>query len=113
MARRRHIPQRTCIICRKVQDKRDLIRIVRTPEGEIVIDPTGKRSGRGAYLCRSQDCWQTLLSTKGRRLEQALKVRLNEETLEMLKAFAASLPPTDSEDNIGAGKETSARGTAP
>jgi len=90
--RRRHIPQRTCIACRKVQNKRDLVRIVRTPEGEVLIDPTGKRSGRGAYLCRAQNCWHEVLASGGRRLEQALKAQLKPEILLALREFAASLP---------------------
>src|SRR5690606_36037441 len=56
MARRRHVPQRTCIGCRSARDKRELLRIVRTPDGEIAFDPTGKRSGRGAYVCRDEAC---------------------------------------------------------
>ncbi|HEY64560.1 MAG TPA: YlxR family protein [Caldilineae bacterium] len=101
--RRRHIPQRTCIACRKVQNKRDLIRIVRTPEGEVVIDPTGKRSGRGAYLCPSQECWQNVIASGGRRLAQALKVPIDAETLAMLEAYAKDLPPPASQDEQGAG----------
>ena len=46
------IPMRMCVGCREMKEKRDLIRIVRTPDGEAVLDPTGKRSGRGAYVCR-------------------------------------------------------------
>ena len=94
MMRRRHIPQRTCIACRKIRHKRDLIRVVRTPEGEVLIDPTGKRSGRGAYLCRAQDCWHIVLTSGGRRLEQALKTHLNAGTLTVFQEFAAGLPPT-------------------
>ncbi len=106
--RRRHIPQRTCIACRTTRDKRSLVRIVRTPEGEVVIDPTGKRAGRGAYLCQAQDCWQTVLAAGGRQLERALKVRIAPETLTMLQEFAASLPPTVSEGEREAGASASA-----
>lgn len=59
--RRKHVPQRTCIGCGETGDKRSLIRIVRTPEGSIEIDLTGKKSGRGAYLCRKVACWQKAL----------------------------------------------------
>lgn len=100
--RRRHIPQRTCIACRKVQNKRDLVRIVRTPEGEVVIDPTGKRSGRGAYLCRVQSCWHDVLASGGRRLEQALKAQLKPEALIALQEFAAGLPLSLPEEGQGA-----------
>ncbi len=51
MSKVRKIPQRMCVGCREMKNKRDLIRVVRTPEGNIEIDPTGKKSGRGAYLC--------------------------------------------------------------
>ena len=62
----RKTPQRSCISCRKVFDKKDLIRIVRTPEGEVMADPTGKMSGRGAYLCHSSECIDKQLSGKSR-----------------------------------------------
>jgi len=101
--RHRHVPQRTCIACRKIRHKRDLIRVVRTPEEEVLIDPTGKRSGRGAYLCRTRDCWNAVLTSGGRRLEQALKVHLNAEVLAALQGFAAGLPSAlpDEEQEAG------------
>lgn len=102
--RRWHIPQRTCIACRQVRNKRDLLRVVRTPEGEIVVDPTGKRSGRGAYLCRAQGCWQAALAAHGRRLGQALRVDLPPDVIERLQEVAAGLPaqlPMPSEETEG------------
>ena len=104
MARRRHVPQRTCIACRTTRSKRELIRIVRTPEGEIVIDPTGKRAGRGAYLCPVQRCWQVVLNANGRQLGRALKVPIPAEVLPRLREFAAGLPATLPEEE----QETSA-----
>lgn len=89
--RRKHVPQRTCIGCREVQSKRMLIRLVRTPEG-VVVDPTGKLSGRGAYLHDRLSCWQAGL--KG-SLEKALKTELTKEERENLAAFAAALPDQD------------------
>ena len=62
--RKKHVPVRTCIGCRTAQPKRDMLRIVRTPEGEVMPDPTGKKSGRGAYICYSQECLQAALSGK-------------------------------------------------
>jgi len=59
--KRKHVPLRTCVACRTSAAKRDLIRIVRTPEGTIEIDFRGKRAGRGAYLCRRQGCWDVAL----------------------------------------------------
>lgn len=90
MSRRKHIPQRTCVGCRQVRAKREMVRIVRTPDHGVMIDETGKRSGRGAYLCRRRSCWQQAL--RHRRLEHALKTGLTAEEQAMLEAFAASLP---------------------
>ena len=60
-ARQRHVPVRTCVGCRQPQAKRDLVRVVRAPSGEIGLDPTGKAAGRGAYLCRKPECWTAAL----------------------------------------------------
>lgn len=73
--------QRTCIECRKVCSKHDLIRIVRTPEGEIEYDPSGKANGRGAYLC-SLACFEKALQT--RKLDRALRVSVDKEKYEQL-----------------------------
>jgi predicted RNA-binding protein YlxR (DUF448 family) len=84
--RRKHIPQRTCIVCRQVQDKRDLVRLVRTPDGELVIDETGKRNGRGAYLCRQSACWEAAL--KGSQVAKALKMEIRDREKEMLDLWS-------------------------
>jgi predicted RNA-binding protein YlxR (DUF448 family) len=52
----RRIPARSCVACRTVRPKRDLLRVVRSPSGEIAIDPTGRAAGRGAYVCRAAEC---------------------------------------------------------
>lgn len=83
------IPQRTCVGCFQVKPKRELVRIVRTPEGRVEIDPTGKKNGRGAYLHRDRSCWEIALEKK--RLEHALKTPLGEAKA-MLEAYAQSLP---------------------
>lgn len=70
MARVKKIPQRMCTGCHEMKNKRDLIRIVRTPETEILLDPTGKKAGRGAYICPSLECLKS--ARKSRRLEKAL-----------------------------------------
>ncbi|MDD4860206.1 MAG: YlxR family protein [Dehalococcoidales bacterium] len=75
-------PQRTCLACRQVKNKRDLLRVVRTPDGVIEIDTTGKKAGRGAYLCRVRECWEAGL--KDDRLEHALKSRLKSSEREQL-----------------------------
>jgi predicted RNA-binding protein YlxR (DUF448 family) len=90
--RRKHIPQRTCVACRQVRNKRDLVRIVRTAEAGVVIDPSGKRAGRGAYLCRARTCWDLALAPKSRMLDHALKTTLSEAEQAALSAFAQSLP---------------------
>jgi predicted RNA-binding protein YlxR (DUF448 family) len=87
--RRKHIPLRSCIACRERFPKRDLIRIVRRPEGNLEIDPKGKLSGRGAYLCRNLGCWEVALQQ--RRLSQALKCSIGEEEIVQLRAFALTL----------------------
>ncbi len=88
--RRRHVPQRTCVVCRTVRPKRELVRVVRTPEGAVVVDETGKRSGRGAYLCRQRGCWER--ASMRRQLERALKVALTAEVEAQLQEYAAGLP---------------------
>ena len=88
--RPRHIPQRTCEACRRTTAKRELVRIVRTPQGTVEIDPTGQKSGRGAYLCKAQQCWQLVLK-KG-RLDNALKAKLTPQEKEALLEYAHSLP---------------------
>lgn len=93
--RPKHIPQRTCIACRQVAGKRTLVRLVRNADG-VVIDPTGKMAGRGAYLHPYQECWQAGLRTQ--RIEQALRTRLTEAERAALTAYMADLPPTRAED---------------
>ena len=84
MGRKKHKPQRTCVACREIKDKRELIRVVRTPTGQIMLDPTGKANGRGAYLCRTGDCLAKGLQ-KG-HLARALKVTLSMEEVQALQA---------------------------
>jgi len=88
----RKIPERTCVACRRAQPKRTLIRIVRVGDGLAEIDATGKRSGRGAYLCRFGECWETGLTR--RALDHALKTQLTQENRQALATFAAQLPRT-------------------
>lgn len=76
MQKPRKIPQRQCVGCREMKDKRVLIRVVKSPEGEISLDFRGKKPGRGAYVCPSADC-----------LRRARKTRALE------RAFAAAIPP--------------------
>ncbi len=81
----RHVPQRTCIVCRRQFDKRRLTRVVRTPDSDVVVDPTGKRSGRGAYLCDQVACWDKAIRHPG-ILNQALNAQLSEAELAAIAA---------------------------
>lgn len=89
--RQRHIPQRTCVGCGQVQPKRQLVRVVRTPSGRVEVDPTGKRSGRGAYLCGSCECWEKALarSALNRALKTELSAENREELLQYCRRFGA------------------------
>ena len=89
--RPKHTPQRTCVGCRSVLAKRDLIRLVRRPEG-IQIDPTSKLAGRGAYLHNQRSCWERGL--KG-ALAHALKVTLSPVEQDHLREYMLSLPEDD------------------
>ena len=85
---KKHIPQRTCVACREVNEKRSLIRIVRTPEG-VAVDPTGRMPGRGAYLHDTRECWEKALK-KG-ILARALKTEISPEDMDMLQAYTEKL----------------------
>ncbi|MBO5244530.1 MAG: YlxR family protein [Selenomonadales bacterium] len=78
------IPQRMCVGCQEMKNKKELIRIVRTPESEILLDPTGKKSGRGAYVCPCEEC--VTKAYKEKRLEKSLKCAVGADVYETLKA---------------------------
>jgi len=80
--RTRHVPQRTCLGCRQVRAKRELIRIVRTSDGNIEVDTTGRKTGRGTYLCPNLACWEAGL--KGNRLDYALHASLSKDSRQQL-----------------------------
>ena len=84
----KHIPQRTCVGCRVVLAKRQMLRIVRTVDG-VRVDPTGKLAGRGAYLHDKRSCWERGL--KG-TLAHALKTELSNDDRVRLEAFMNTLP---------------------
>jgi predicted RNA-binding protein YlxR (DUF448 family) len=83
--RQKHIPQRTCIVCRQHFDKRRLTRVVRTPDSGVLIDPTGKRNGRGAYLCDQPACWEKA-THHAAILNQALNTQVSEAELAAIAA---------------------------
>ncbi|MCC6615973.1 MAG: YlxR family protein [Anaerolineae bacterium] len=78
----KHVPVRTCVVCHEKAGKRTLTRIVRTESG-IVIDPSGKMNGRGAYLCERPECWERAMTTD--ILAKALKTSLTPEDRESLR----------------------------
>lgn len=77
------IPVRQCVGCREMIPKKELIRIIRTPEEEVILDSTGKQNGRGAYLCKSSDCLKKARKSKG--LERSLKVTIPENVYDKLE----------------------------
>lgn len=91
VTRRKHQPQRTCVICREVNPKRSLTRLVRTPDTGVQIDPSGKLAGRGAYLCDNPACWAQAASSDA--LNRALRTTLTEEERGQIRAHGAQLAP--------------------
>lgn len=77
-------PERMCTACREMKEKRQLLRVVRTPAGELALDKGGKMAGRGAYLCRDAACLQK--ARKAHSLDRALKVKIPEHIWEALTA---------------------------
>ncbi|MFC2067521.1 RNase P modulator RnpM [Chloroflexota bacterium] len=99
MNTRHHIPQRTCVACRQVRPKRELIRLVRFVDGNVKVDTSGKKAGRGAYLCQSKSCWEVGL--KGGRLEHTLRTNLTLSNRQQLMECKINL---DEELTSGYGK---------
>lgn len=89
MAGVKKIPQRLCIGCQTVHPKKELIRIVRSPEGEYSVDTTGKKPGRGTYICHSAECFEK--AAKARQFSKAFKENIPAEVIDTLrKQFAES-----------------------
>lgn len=76
------IAMRMCLGCGEMKPKKELIRVVRSPEGDISLDFTGKKSGRGAYICRSKGCFEK--ARKGRRFEKSFSCRIEETIYEVM-----------------------------
>lgn len=92
---------RMCIACRRSDTKRGLLRLVRDPGGRVALDPTGKRAGRGAYLCHEPACWEQGL--KRHALARALRIEtLQQEDREALERFAQSLAPAQADAGTSA-----------
>ncbi len=79
----RKIPMRKCLGCGEMKPKKELIRAVKSPEGEISLDLTGKKAGRGAYICRSAECFRK--ARKSRQLEKAFSCKISEEIYDSLE----------------------------
>jgi predicted RNA-binding protein YlxR (DUF448 family) len=87
----KHVPQRTCVGCRTTSAKRAFVRVVRAPEGAVDVDETGRRNGRGAYICADRSCWEEAL--KKDRLARALRTTLSAQDIERLRAYAERFEP--------------------
>lgn len=83
MLKARKTPQRMCLGCREMKSKRELVRIVRSPDGDVSIDLTGKKAGRGAYICSSENCLTKAMKNKA--LERALQIPISSEVITDLK----------------------------
>lgn len=83
LMKQKKIPLRMCLGCQEMKPKKELIRVVRNKEGEISVDFTGKKPGRGAYICRSVPCFEK--ARKGKRFEKAFETPISEEVYEILK----------------------------
>lgn len=90
MPKTRKVPQRSCLGCKQVLPKKQLYRVVRTPDGEVVFDPTGKKAGRGAYICPKAECLEQAI--KSGRFERALELRVPEEVQNNLRQAIGELP---------------------
>ena len=89
MLKTRKVPMRMCVGCREMKDKRVLLRIVRTPEGEILLDSTGKKSGRGAYVCPDPECLKKARRSKA--LERAFDTAIPPEVYDALEGQMVTL----------------------
>lgn len=96
-SRPRRVPVRTCVGCRAAEGKRGMVRIVRTPEGRVMVDPTGRAHGRGAYIHPSRVCWEKAL--RGGRIGGVLRITPEPGDIEALRAFASALPVEMEEGN--------------
>ena len=84
MPKTKKIPMRMCLGCSEMKPKKELVRVVKSPDGEISIDLTGKKSGRGAYICKSADC--LLLARKGRKLEKSFSCKIEDSVYDTMEA---------------------------
>lgn len=83
MAVKKKIPMRKCVGCGEMKPKKDLMRILKTETGDFVVDADGKKNGRGAYICRSADCFRKAVKSKG--LERSFRQQIPEEVYDRLE----------------------------
>lgn len=83
------IPLRKCTGCQEMKSKKEMMRILRTSEGDIILDTTGRKNGRGAYVCCTMECFEKAVRNKG--LERSLKCKVPQETYEILKKEIESI----------------------
>ena len=77
------VPMRQCCGCREMKTKKEMIRVIRTPEGDVCLDATGRKNGRGAYLCPSMDCLNKAIKNRG--IERSLNISVPKEIIDLLK----------------------------
>lgn len=85
----KRVPLRKCTGCQEMKSKKEMMRILRTSEGDIILDTTGRKNGRGAYVCCSMECFEKAVKNRG--LEKSLKCKVPEETYESLKKEIESI----------------------
>jgi hypothetical protein len=95
----RHIPQRSCIACRQVRGKSELLRIVRTPPGAVEVDRTGKLAGRGAYVCRDESCIAQAIKQK--KLGRALGVAVDQSIMDEVRSCLGDGKPSGEPERQG------------
>lgn len=83
------IPMRQCLGCHEMIGKKNMLRVVKTPEGQFMLDPTGKMNGRGAYICFSRECLENAIKSKG--LERSFKMKIPEEIYDKLRKELSDL----------------------
>lgn len=89
MKTKNKIPMRQCTGCREMKNKKEMLRVLKTAEGEILLDATGRKNGRGAYICRSEECLEKAMKNRG--LERSLKTQIPEAVYEELKKEFAQI----------------------
>ena len=91
MSSKKKVPMRQCVGCREMKSKKEMIRVIKTPENDILLDTTGKKNGRGAYVCCSGECLNKAIRNKGleRSFKQSIPADIYERLEEEMKQFEA------------------------